>query len=431
LIEKSHKFILGGLAVLVLVFGSVSMLVKPINLNSGQTTSWWGVIKNVETGRGYKACQENYVPNCKLTDQYTATREPVPVLLFALVGLLTQNSVIAFQLVQIVAVMLILLGTFLLGREMGGLSTGLLAAIMWAGYLPALRLESMVTGDLLEGLFVVFGCLKFSHILKRGRTGDWLAFGILFGLAALSRSAALILVCTLGLGYLVYVYIQKLNSASIPAGWFKKAVVSAFAFALVLSPWVIRNWLTFGEPVMGTTLTGYVLYRHNAMIATDASPHFVGSGEANQLVQEFIARHPEIMTSMNEVQVNHLFLDETWALIKSHPGKYLMLSAYRFLPLWFNYSVDEGNGNNMSKWDYVIIFQQVVLLAAFIFGLLKHKNEIDLIGLTGFSIIMYFIAYLAVQGQLRYTIPVAAEVIAIGAVGLLSILPRHVRELLP
>ena len=75
----------------------------------------------------------------------------------------------AFQLVQVAIVLLILPGVFWLGRELGGLSAGLLAATMWTLYIPALTLENEITGDLLEGLFVVYGFLKFVHVLKRGR----------------------------------------------------------------------------------------------------------------------------------------------------------------------------------------------------------------------------------------------------------------------
>ena len=170
LIEKRYKLILAGLAALVVLLGITNMMLfNPLKLTTGQTPSWWEIIESVEMGKGYKTCQKSYVPNCELTNQYTAIREPAPILLFALVGRLTHNSVIAFQLVQLVIVLLILPGVFWLGREIGSLSAGLLAAAMWTLYLPALSLENEITGDLLESLFVVYGFLKFAHVLKRGR----------------------------------------------------------------------------------------------------------------------------------------------------------------------------------------------------------------------------------------------------------------------
>ena len=86
-IEKRYKLILAGLAALIVLLGTANMILfNPLKLTTGQTPSWWKVIESVETGKGYKTCQKGYVPNCELTDQYTAIREPVPVLLFALVG---------------------------------------------------------------------------------------------------------------------------------------------------------------------------------------------------------------------------------------------------------------------------------------------------------------------------------------------------------
>jgi len=260
------------------------------------------------------------------------------------------------------------------------------------------------------------------HVLRRGLYCDWLAFGILFGLAVLSRSAALILVGALGFGYLVFLYVQKGSSASVPGGWYKKAAISAIAFALILSPWSIRNWLIFGEPVVGTTLTGYVLYRHNAIITKDVPPHFVGSAEALDLVRELSTRRPELLKPLNETQVNDLFMQEAYSLIKAHLLNYIKLSLYRFIPLWFDIGVAEQYGQQTFIWDDAAILQQAVLLVIFILGLCKRDWRLWLIG---FSSVVYLVAYLGVQGQLRYTVPVSPAIIVIGSIGLLSALRRR------
>ncbi len=416
-LEKQYRRILIVCTGLIIVVGIVLMQVKMIELDSGQTRSWWEIIHNVETGRGYKACNEGYVPNCRLTNQYTAIREPLPVYLFALVGRVTHDSVIAFQLVQITLVLLILLGVFQVGREVGGLSTGSLAVLIWTIYVPAMRLEVKITGDLLEGMFMVFGTLKFLHVLKRGESKDWIMFGILFGLAVLSRSAALIFVSALGFGYLVYVYMKRRNLIPVMDGWHKKATSSIIAFALVLSPWALRNWLVFGKPVIGTTLTGYVIYRHNAIVASDAPPHFVGPAEAIELIKKLSVRRPELLTPLNEVQVNHLFMEESLSLIKAHPGNYIKLSLYRFIPLWFDVGIAEQYGEQIFIWRWPMIFEQIILLIIFILGLRIDDLRLRLIG---FGIFIYILAYLGVQGQLRYLVPISPEIIVIGSMGFLN-----------
>ena len=55
----------------IVVLGLVVMLVKPLDLTEGGSSTWWIITKNVEDGNGYKACDEAYIPNCQMTDQRT------------------------------------------------------------------------------------------------------------------------------------------------------------------------------------------------------------------------------------------------------------------------------------------------------------------------------------------------------------------------
>lgn len=423
MIQRQYKFILILAAIFGALLGAARMLNRSIDFTSGQTVTWWQIIENVQSGRGYKYCEDRYVPNCEFTNQETAVREPLPIYFYAFVGSITNNSPFVFQLVQIAIVLSIFYGVFLLGRELGGLSAGLIAACIWAFYLPAVRLESYITGDLPESLFVIFGFVKFAHILKHNRPGDWLQFGILFALASLSRSPALILVFGLGLGYIVFLIQMRRNSLPMPHGLFRKIIVSIAAFVLIMSPWIIRNYLVFGEPFFSTTLVGYNLYRHNSIVAQDGPPHYVTADEAYQLVFDLVARRPELMSNINEVQVSRIFQQEALRLVSEHPVNYLKLIVFRIPSLLFNIGVRE-----LTIWDYINIVEQVFIFSAFIFGLRKNDWPIRLIGM---SIFIYLFSYLLIESQLRYGIPVMSGVIAIGSVGLLSILPARMREQFP
>jgi len=420
MIRSQYKYILLIAAVLVILLGAVRMLDKPIDLSAGQTSTWWQIINNVQSGRGYKYCEDRYVPNCEFTDQETAIREPLPIYFYAVIGRLTDNSLFAFQWVQIALVLLIMLGVFFLARELGGISTGSLAALMWAVYLPAVQLEAYITGDLLEGLFVTFGLIKFVHIVKHNRLSDWLQFGVLFGLASLSRSAALSLVAGLGLGYIVFLVQTRRASLPMPDGLFKKIPLSMIVFILIVSPWVIRNYIVFRAPVVSTTLVGYNLYRHNSIVALDEPPHYVTGDEGYKLVSDLVSRRPELLSGLNEVQVNLIFQQEALKLIRRHPLRYMELVVYRILPLWFNVGVGA-----LTPVDYINIVEHIFLMIIFILGLRKNDWPIRLIGS---GIFIYLFTHLLVNAQLRYTVPIMAGVIAIGSVGLVSILPPRLRQ---
>ena len=274
--------------------------------------------------------------------------------------------------------------------------------------------------DLPESLFVIFGLLKFVHVVKHNKLIDWLQFGVLFALAALSRTAALSLLFGLGIGYIIFLFKTNQSSRLLSIDLIQKISISVFAFALLMSPWVVRNYIAFGEPVFSTTLVGYNLYRHNAIIAKDVPPHYVDSEEAYRIIFELVIRRDELLTPINEAQVNRIFQEEAFKIIREHPLKYVKLVVYRFSHLWLNISVKE-----LLLMDYVYMVQNIFLLIAFILGLRKNNWVVRIIGC---STIFYLFLYLLVDAQLRYIIPVMPGMIMIGSVGLLSILPAKIQQ---
>lgn len=61
----------------------------------GRENLWWQVALSVARGHGYMGCGVAYFPFCGPSNQVTAAREPVPVLLFASVAVLTHESLFA------------------------------------------------------------------------------------------------------------------------------------------------------------------------------------------------------------------------------------------------------------------------------------------------------------------------------------------------
>ena len=387
---------------------------KSIDLEGGQTQIWWEIAQNIETGAGYKACHDSYIPNCANTEQITAMREPLPVLVFALIGKVSHDSVTALAFIQIFIYFVTFFGVFFLGKSIGGAETGLLSLLFWTFYLPQEKVEAVLTGDLLATAFLLLGFVLFVRVVKKNRLRDWLGFGVVMGLAVLSRSATLIVALVLVGSYILYFRDKTLPFRDI--AW--KGFLSLAILGMTISPWVIRNYIVFGEPIFGTSLVGYNLYRHNAIIATDAPPHYVGSKEAYAQVQKLIGRRPELKTSLNEIQVDNIYRQEAVNLIRENPISYVRLVVYRVLPLWFNIGVAEQYGNQPSIYDYLAMFQQAFFLITLAIGLKYGKNIIYLFGL---SIFVYSLSYLLVGSQLRYLLPIMPVVIIIGSFGVLRL----------
>jgi 4-amino-4-deoxy-L-arabinose transferase-like glycosyltransferase len=407
----------------IILLDLVVIAQRPMVLTEGGSSTWWMITKSVEDGRGYKSCEEAYVPNCRITDQTTAIREPFPVLLYALVGKITGDLPVAFQLTQLVFNLLICWFIFLLTTEIGSRLLGLAASFIWAFFLPTLRVEAHINGDLIAGLFVVMGVLYFTRAVKGGSLKHWMLSGFLFGLAILSRSSTLLVVFALFGGIVVYFFVlRQLFSSNRWQG----LLAAAFVLGVTVSPWVIRNIIVFDKPILGTTLVGYNLYRHNAIVVSEVFPHYVGSEEGIQEIRTLIARVPELHTPINEAQVDAIFQREALKLISANREEYVELVLFRFIPLWFNIGVLEQYDQQMMLLDYFVVLQQAILLFVFLIALWKGDWFMRILA---FSVPVFMFGYLAIDSQLRYMIPVMPLVISIGIVGLYRLFSPRVRNI--
>jgi 4-amino-4-deoxy-L-arabinose transferase-like glycosyltransferase len=420
---KHKRLIFLSSTLLILLMGFIVMQARPLDLNEGLNPNWWEIIHNLEVGNGYKGCETSYFPGCDATAQITAIREPVPVFLYALFAKLSGDSPKVLQFQQVLYNLLTLLPVFFLGKELHGTTTGLLAAMAWATYLPVLRVEAHLNGDVLAALLVTTGTLMFVRATRRTQLSNWLGFGLFFGLAILTRTATMLVAFALVGGYILYLGWKKSRAVSTPAIPIRHILISIGLLVVTVSPWVIRNWIAFSEPVIGTTLIGYNLYRHNSDVTVEVMPHYVGSNEATVEIEAFIAQHPELLTPLNEAQADRIYRDGAIARILANPEEYIELFLYRFLPLWFNIGVLEQYNKSMTILDRLIVFQQLVLLFLFLVGVRKGDW---LTRLIAFSILIFVLSYMAVDSQLRYMLPVAPLVVIVGVLGLVNFWPRLV-----
>jgi hypothetical protein len=370
------------------------MLNRPPSLKSGETDSWWMISLNLIHGHGYSLCLKQYFPFCGLSNQVTAMREPLPVLLFALAAWIGKESLWIAEIVEAIIYLAIILSVYFL----------------WAVYLPALELLPQVSGDLLAALCTTLGILFILRARKTQQTRDWLIAGICLGLAVISRSATLVIM-------LLVIGVQTLESwrEHVPRKtivW--PALLLSSLLILTMGTWLLRNQLSFGRAIIGSSLTGYNLYRHNYMI--DKSPYFryVGPEEGLQAIETLISQRPALHGDENEAQVDLIYRNEALRIIKSHPKQYLLLSAYRFFPLWFDWKIAEAYGHQTNRYSYLIMIIQALLLVLALVGL--HKNAKQTWPLWG-SILVISLAYMAVDARLLYVIPVMPLLISLSAVG--------------
>lgn len=403
------------LAVIVSLFLNRKTL--PPMPNAGENDTWWAIALNLAHGEGYSLCLTRYFPFCGPSNQATATREPLPVLLFAGLALLFGESLWAAVTAEFFIYLSILISVYFLTREWSGTRAGLIAAFLWAIYIPAHQLISQVSGDLLAALLVSLGVFYVIRAKESRHPRDWLVAGTSLGLAVVTRSGTLVVAAVMIAGVLLESWLRRLRWKEI----LTPVVMLSALVLLFMSPWLIRNKLVLGRPVLGSSLIGYNLYRHNYMIDTNDYFRHVGGAEGLSATQMLLRRRPDLMGVENEAQMDLIYREEAIHLIRTHPAQYVLLSIYRFLPLWFNWGFPEAYGKEPSQTDYAIMGLQGVLLLLVLLGV--YQNLWQTWPLWGNILAICFV-YMAVDSRLLYLTPVMPLVISLSAGGGIYLLGR-------
>jgi len=417
-LEKHTTRYLTFLSLLAILVAIILFVIQPPDIAIGQTGIWWNISQNVAHGKGFVQCDTSYFPFCNSNNQISASHEPIPVLFFAAIATLTKDSLIAISIIEVFLHILVLWGVFFLTKEWASLRTALLAAAIWAVYPEALRLIPQLSSDLLGTVFVSYGLFFLMHARKTNRLRDWLFSGFCLGLAIMTRSAVLsifgIIVICLGFElWKGWVYWNK---------WFITILLISLPAILMIIPWMVRNQIELGKPVIGSTLTGYNVYRENYFIAFSNNFHYVGSDEAYKAISSLIRNRKDLLGIENEAQMDTIYMQEGLRIIQANPVRYISLVGYRFLPLWFNWQVSEAYGTPTDIKDYAIMVLQGFLLILSIIGFSGRMKETWPLWV---SILVNCLSYMAVNGQLRYLLPVMPAVISLSSVACLHLISKN------
>jgi 4-amino-4-deoxy-L-arabinose transferase-like glycosyltransferase len=133
-------------------------------------------------------------------------------------------------------------------RRVAGPAVGLIAAGIAAVYPSLILLDASLRSESLYVLLVALSLLAALRLADRPTWPRAAALGVVIGLSALTRSEAVALVLVLGL----------------PAVWLgaprgerlRPALAVCAGCALLLVPWVARNWIEFDRPVLSTNEGG-------------------------------------------------------------------------------------------------------------------------------------------------------------------------------
>jgi 4-amino-4-deoxy-L-arabinose transferase-like glycosyltransferase len=371
---------------------------------------WDHIAANLAQGRGYVSnWPKTYIsPSAlgiapgSLPYAPTASRVPVPVLYFALIfrlfGVGYPFPLVAGQwLLEVLTGILLL---FIALEVFGDKRVAILSAVAWAFYIPELWMANSRYSEPITALLVA--CLVYALLLALRTKALWrfAIAGLIWGLAVLTRPALVILPAFLLPVW--FVLLRRNLRFALLAG-----TVVVLLGALVISPWVYRNYTLYGEFVL-STLGGQNTFRDHYLIDQGDYLEYrtipvVCRAQKEVLDRRFgSAADVELSKSITAPMVSRVYSQEAIAKIRQYPGRYLILSLVRVLRLWFNV----GYGGGPSRMSYLILIGHLIVLALGAQALVSYRGDWVYKMLPAWALVIHHtLVYGALAGEFRYSLP--------------------------
>ena len=312
--------------------------------------------------------------------------------IFKVFGIFSPASTAATLLFQIAISSLTCVPIVRLGEELGNSRLGLWAAWFWACYPYFVLLPVLFIWETSLDAFLLSCLLLITIRLPRGnRQLDWGAFGILWGLAALTNPASLALL-PLCVAW-VWWKLRGRAARQLIAG----PAIALLVCLLAVAPWCWRNWKAFHAFIPIRSSFGENLWLGN---------HEGGSGRSQ--ASDHVNQNPRELQRFERLgEVAYAKARQRAALnyIAGHPVNFFRDVIYRALYWWF--AVGER-----SAVFLLYAALGVLTLAGIPFVFRAGVSEWYLIAL---SVLLFPVTYYLVDVLARYRHPVEPGMVLISA----------------
>jgi 4-amino-4-deoxy-L-arabinose transferase-like glycosyltransferase len=240
--------------------------------------------------------------------------------IFRVCGIYSKSSALLILALQDLFSALTCMAVFQIGRESFGTSAGLRAAWIWAFFPYGIFVpnhwiwETSLTTLLLAGLFLL--TLRLDGTM---RFHDWLIYGFLWGVAALTSPVVLFVFPALLVWLLWRHQIQHVLLI-------RQMTLTGSIVCLMVAPWFVRNYLTFGRFIPFRSNFGAVLRMGNSGDLSSPRNDSLNPSENERELTEFRQRG-EIAYVAEKKQ-------EATEFIQSHPGMFARLTGGRIIETW-------------------------------------------------------------------------------------------------
>lgn len=285
-----------------------------------------------------------------------------------------------------------------IGEQIYGVTVARATAWTWALlpyaiYWPVRVVWEMSLSAFLLSLALLL-TLRMASLEEPPRPRMWIAFGLLWGLLALTNTAVLSLLpfC------LLYLLWRSPRQSRQWAG----AGLCILVAGLVVSPWLVRNYNVFGK---------FIFVRDNLSLEM----HTANNERSNGLWtrSEHPGNDPEAMRrfqDLGEIRFMEEKRQQFHEFVREHPGDFLRFTFYRALYFWIGTpQADIVAGYDLMIARHVMFFLLVALAFAGLWLTLRNKKKGGF--LLACFLLIYPLPYYLVNPFPRYKHAIEPEMI--------------------
>ena len=313
----------------------------------------------------------------------------------------TGESLLAVRLVQAAFGAATVWLVALLARELFGEPEALAAAAVAAAYPFFIFYTVLVLSETVFMALLVAGALCLAAAVRRGRGGLALLAGALLGLATLVRASLLPCVPLLAVGW---VLVRRVDRTAL-----RHAGLMVAAFAAMMAPWVVRNWVATDGHVVVTTL------RAGASLYESLNPQADG-GPMLEVVNS-VPRPAGMSEAERDRQLGRLAV----AYAIGHPRRFAELAVVKLGRFWNPVPNAREFRTPLFAVALGVPYVAAMLLAAAGLARSWRHGRVALILLL--PVVYHSVVHMVYVGSIRYRVVVMPLVVVLGAHGLVGL--RH------
>ncbi len=273
------------------------------------------IARSIAEGRGFGSpFSEGYTgPTAWIAPAYPY----LVAFFFRMFGVFSTNAAIALMLLQSAFSAFTCVPIAAIGERTLGRRAGVVAALLWAVFPWFSKWAVCWIWEV--SLSALLFAVLFWYVMRLAEgasRGSWLGYGVLWGLALLVNPALLTLL-PVSLIWCAY---------QLRGRWFHHALAAGLMCLMVISPWLIRNRVVFGQWAFVRSNFGFEFWLGNARYATPRG-----------WVKQHPMGNPEQLTlyrTMGEPAFVQSKLHDALTAVRENPSRFIRTTAERVGYFW-------------------------------------------------------------------------------------------------